>query len=364
MIVNETGQVSTPASPFADMIRSAAEATGVNFNYLFQQAKVESGFNPTAQAPTSSARGLFQFTKDTWLKVVEQHGEEAGLSREASSLRSGMTTPDDRQRILDLRNNPEISTRMAAHFAVDNARALQAQGVQVKGATDLYLAHFLGSSGAAKFLNGLRENPNAPAASLLPAAANANKSIFYANGAPVSLAAIYERFDQKFNTAAPVNPAARQIAQTTLAATAATKPVRKENMVAALLESHGTHITGAAKTNSKPDLQKTLQNLYTDQPRNETPLVGTQKAETQTAVYMPRREQRISTSLANTPQSQAAEQAAPANFSVDDQNPISVDSLAKFLDSASKWNTDAGAIQNQTTKGAVARAATDGLRSS
>ena len=37
MIVNETGQVSTPASPFADMIRSAAEATGVNFNYLFQQ---------------------------------------------------------------------------------------------------------------------------------------------------------------------------------------------------------------------------------------------------------------------------------------------------------------------------------------
>ena len=356
MIVNETGQTGAPANPFADMIRSAADATGVNFNYLFQQAKVESGFNPTAQAPTSSARGLFQFTKDTWLKVVEQHGEEAGLTREASSLRSGMTTPDDRQRILDLRNNPEISTRMAAHFAVDNARALEAQGVQVKGATDLYLAHFLGSGGAAKFLNGLRENPNAPAASILPAAANANKSIFYSNGAPVSLAAIYERFDQKFSNTAPVSPTARQIAQTTLAAS---KPLKKATMVDALLESNGTTLTGAIKTNGKPDVQKTLQNLYADQPKTGTPV-----ADSQTAVFMPRREQRMPANLINNAQAQPAEPVAPSTFSVDEQNPITVDSLAKFLDSASKWSMDSGAIQNQSTKGAVTREATDGLRQS
>ena len=143
MIVNDSTAAGSASNPFTDLIKAAADATGVNFNYLYKQASVESGFNASAQAPTSSARGLYQFTKDTWLKVVEQHGEEAGLTREASALRSGMTTPDDRQRILDLRNNPEISARMAAHHALDNARALQAQGIQVKGPTELYLAHLL-----------------------------------------------------------------------------------------------------------------------------------------------------------------------------------------------------------------------------
>ena len=42
----------------AGAIRTAAARTGVDFSYLMAQARVESGFNPKAQARTSSARGL------------------------------------------------------------------------------------------------------------------------------------------------------------------------------------------------------------------------------------------------------------------------------------------------------------------
>ena len=125
------GDVSASSGNFLDpisgAIKAAATATGVDFTYLFQQAKVESGLNANAKAGTSSATGLFQFTKDTWFKVVEQHGDAMGLSGEASSLRNGAASAADRQKILDMRNNPAISAQLAAHYAIDNAKALQAQ---------------------------------------------------------------------------------------------------------------------------------------------------------------------------------------------------------------------------------------------
>ena len=365
MIINDTTAAGSSANPISDMIKAAADATGVNFNYLFKQAAVESGFNATAQAPTSSARGLYQFTKDTWLKVIEQHGQEAGLAREASALRSGMTTPDDRQRILDLRNNPEISARMAAHHALDNARALQAQGVNVKGATELYLAHFLGSGGAARFLNGMRDNPNAPAASLLPAAAQANRAIFFSNGAPVTLAAIYDRFDRKFNDGAAVTPAALTIAKSTLNASRQ-KP--QSTLVQALLENSGKKPLSASepisaglnsdgaklKTLLEKDastLNQTFENTTNDLflDRNET-----------TTSFTARREIRSQSEVLTSVTAQF--NGPTANFSLDENSPVSVDSLAKFLDRASQWSTDAGMLEQQSEKGVVTRAATEGLR--
>ncbi|MEI6572419.1 MAG: transglycosylase SLT domain-containing protein [Alphaproteobacteria bacterium] len=358
MIVNDATPAGQAANPFSDLIRTAADATGVNFNYLYKQAAVESGFNATAQAPTSSARGLYQFTKDTWLKVIEQHGEEAGLTREASALRSGITTPDDRQKILDLRNNPEISARMAAHFALDNARALQAQGVQVKGPTELYLAHFLGSGGAAKFLNGMRDNPNAPAASLLPAAAQANKSIFFSNGAPVTLATIYERFDRKFNDGTAATPAALTLAKSTLVA-ARQKP--QSTLVEALLETSGQKPLSGLKA----EMPKIKSLLFKQAPQRDQKLEAqpdAAEADDDLLTLTPRREIRLPAQSAPMTQPQSSGQTA--RFSVDDNGPVSVDSLAKFLDRASQWSPDAGALDQQSKKGVVTRAATEGLRQS
>lgn len=187
-------------------IRNVAVSKNVDFKYLLNQAKVESGLNPLAKAPTSSAMGLFQFTSTTWLNMVKIHGDQVGLNSEAQTLRTNASTPAERSQILELRSNPLVSTALAAHLAVDNARALAASGHASIGPTELYMAHFLGSAGANVFLNGLRDTPSAPAANALPAAAAANAGVFFANRAPLSFQAIYDRFSQKFAEAAATNP--------------------------------------------------------------------------------------------------------------------------------------------------------------
>src|SRR3546814_13286067 len=51
-------------------------------------------------------------------------------------------------------------------------------GIQ-PGQTDLYLGHFLGTSGASRFLGARQDNPAQNAAALLPEAAAANRGVFY-----------------------------------------------------------------------------------------------------------------------------------------------------------------------------------------
>ena len=182
-------------------IRQVAATHNADFRYLLNQARVESGLDPRARAATSSATGLFQFTTSTWLDMVKRHGDKVGLASEAQLLRSNTLNQASRSQILDLRNEPQTATALAAHYAADNGRALAAAGHKAIGPTELYLAHFLGSGGATAFLNGLRDNPLAPAAMALPVAASANTSVFYKDQTPRSYQEIYNRFAEKFGKA-------------------------------------------------------------------------------------------------------------------------------------------------------------------
>jgi hypothetical protein len=185
-------------------ITAASQRTGVPFGYLLNQAKMESGFNPAAKAPTSSATGLYQFTRQTWLATLNAHGAEHGLGWAADAIERGASgtftvgDPQTRAAILDLRNNPEIAAAMAAELAVDNSSYLSQQLGRDITPTDLSLAHFLGADGAAKFLTALAASPDASAAPLFPEAAAANRPIFYdSSGAPRSLAEVHARFASK-----------------------------------------------------------------------------------------------------------------------------------------------------------------------
>ena len=195
-------QITEARSQVVSTIRQVAATHNADFQYLLNQAKVESGLDPRAKAGTSSATGLYQFTSATWLDMVKRHGDKVGLAAEAQSLRSNSASAADRLLILGLRNEPQASTALAAHLAADNAQALAAAGHKAIGPTELYLAHFLGSGGANTFLNGLRETPNDPASRSLSAAAAANAGVFYKNGAPQSYQEIYARFSEKFGHAA------------------------------------------------------------------------------------------------------------------------------------------------------------------
>ena len=206
-------------SAFADMLISGSTAgrdrvtnaialasrrTGMDFGYLLGQAKIESSLNPTARAGTSSATGLYQFIDQSWLAVVHNHGNEYGLGWAADAIGRGangryyVADPELRQQILDLRNHPETASVMAAEHATDNKNYLEQRLGRPVESVDLYLAHFLGVGGADKFLRAHDQSPNASAASLFPAAARANRGIFYdKQGNARSFAEIRDRFESK-----------------------------------------------------------------------------------------------------------------------------------------------------------------------
>jgi hypothetical protein len=182
-------------------IRLASANTGVQFGYLLNQARLESGLNPNARARTSSATGLFQFIDQTWLGMVRQHGGEHGMGWAASQIRQGpngryyVADPETRRQILHLRRQPEAASAMAAEYAADNGRYLEHRLGRQMEPVDLYLAHFLGAGGAARFLRAHDSNPDAPAAPMLAQAARANRPIFYnRDGSMRSFAEIRTRF--------------------------------------------------------------------------------------------------------------------------------------------------------------------------
>lgn len=189
-------------------IALASSKTGVDFDYLLGQAKIESGLNANARAGTSSATGLYQFVEQSWLAVVKKHGAEHGMAWAADSIgqtAGGRYTVGDsatRSAILNLRNDPTAASLMAAEHASDNKDVLEGTLGRSANGTDLYMAHFLGLGGAKKFLSAMQANPDASGASLFPQAAGANRGVFYAsNGQPRSLSAIYQRFADKLGAA-------------------------------------------------------------------------------------------------------------------------------------------------------------------
>jgi hypothetical protein len=166
-------------------IHAASRKTGVSFAFMLAKARRESNFEPTAENATSSAQGLFQFTKQTWLGQIKAHGAEHGLGALARQIHRGadgryvVDDPKTAKAILDLREDHVVSSAMAAEYAADNRRVLtHALGRKV-GDTDLYFAHFLGPGGAIEFLSALDRDPNQDASALLPKAASANRSIFF-----------------------------------------------------------------------------------------------------------------------------------------------------------------------------------------
>lgn len=204
-----SGVSQTSGNRVTNAIAMASRRTGVDFAYLLGQAKIESSLNPMARAATSSATGLYQFIDQSWLAMIDKHGEAYGLGWAADAISRGsngryqVADPALRQQILDLRKHPETASVMAAQHAADNKAYLEQRLGREAEPVDLYLAHFLGVGGAAKFLVAHDRAPGATAASLFPSAARANRSIFYdRSGHPRNLAEIRDRFAAKLEKGA------------------------------------------------------------------------------------------------------------------------------------------------------------------
>jgi hypothetical protein len=190
-------------------IKQASTNTGASFQYLLAAAKMESDFNPTAGAATSSAHGLYQFIDQTWLATVKEAGGQFGYSQYADAITktsSGdytVSDPSMYRSIMKLRDDPVASSAMAG--ALTQSNSFQLTGKIGRRPTDgeLYMAHFLGVGGAATLINSAVDNPQASAAKMFPSAAAANRSIFYdRQGDARSVSDVYAVLNARYSGAA------------------------------------------------------------------------------------------------------------------------------------------------------------------
>lgn len=144
---------------YRPLFEEVAAATGVDIEILAYFAAMESSFRAKVDAPVGTAKGLFQFTEDTWEFAVKRHGERFGIS------------------VDDCPTDPRAAALIAALSIEDNRRLIEKHFPhQEIGMTELYLAHFLGRTGVLKFM---KANPGKIAAKQMPRQAKANPNIFY-----------------------------------------------------------------------------------------------------------------------------------------------------------------------------------------
>ncbi|WP_375703875.1 transglycosylase SLT domain-containing protein [Bartonella sp. AD13SXNS] len=115
-------------------IRQAAARYGLPESYLYRVAQVESGGNPNARNPRSSAGGLYQFIDST----AKQYGLQDRFDPMQAADAMGRLTLDNRNHL----------SRVLGRAPTD---------------AELYLAHQQGAGGAARLL----QNPHANAAQIV-----------------------------------------------------------------------------------------------------------------------------------------------------------------------------------------------------
>lgn len=180
--MSDSVSATNPRAAVMAAIRTASEKTGVDFGYLVKTAQRESNFRTDAKASTSSATGLFQFTSETWLSMLDRYGGKHGV--EAGT----------REERLALRNDAELSAKMAGELAKENAGILGKKLGREATQQELYAAHFMGPSEAARLILAAREGATQPAAVMFPKAAMANANVFRGpDGAALTAAGLYQK---------------------------------------------------------------------------------------------------------------------------------------------------------------------------
>ena len=108
------GGLLMPSEAVADSIDKASKEVGVDKSLMYAMAKQESGFNPSAAAGTSSAKGLYQFISSTWNTMVQRYGSKYPLLKQR-----GPTDPD-------------ANALAGALFIKENSEYLKSAGIPVR----------------------------------------------------------------------------------------------------------------------------------------------------------------------------------------------------------------------------------------
>lgn len=144
-------------------------------SYLAKTIGVESGGNPNAKNPNSTATGLGQFIDSTWKEQVALSGKDYTLAD---------------------RKDPAKAKEILTDFTKRNMTQAKADLGRSPAEHELYLYHFLGSGDAGRFIKAPKD---APATDYVEkSSALANKTIFYSRGKPKTVGEVINQFKEKF----------------------------------------------------------------------------------------------------------------------------------------------------------------------
>lgn len=121
------------AAAIMDKLGLAQPEVQIPDDYWPMLAQIESGNRPYVKAGTSSASGLYQFIRSTWLNEGGKWGPDMSLA------------------FGGLKPSVEEQTARAKSFTAKNAAVLAAKGIPINRAS-LYAAHFFGPGTAAKVI--------------------------------------------------------------------------------------------------------------------------------------------------------------------------------------------------------------------
>lgn len=174
---NAFASSSTGWSSHSKILADVSLQTGTDIELLATVGALESSFNNRAKAEASSATGLFQFTSRTWRVTVKRYGKEYGVASNA------------------VRTDALANTLMAAAYLKENADILRQRLGREATMTEVYLAHMLAPRRVVQLVNAPRWYS---AAKLFPAAARANRNLFYTKeGKSRSVASFFELVNVK-----------------------------------------------------------------------------------------------------------------------------------------------------------------------
>ncbi len=162
---------SQPATTPADSPQAAstppsgapAQASGFYPNTMANLATSESGNNPTAANPQSSAKGLYQFTDGTWNDFLQTPQAKA----------AGYTA----QSVTD----PNAAKAGALWLAQSNKQAIQQAGFNDVSPGDIVAAHVLGAGDTIAIKRAAATNPNMPLGTVINAADKHANAVFADN---------------------------------------------------------------------------------------------------------------------------------------------------------------------------------------
>jgi hypothetical protein len=139
---------------------------------------IESSRGKLMDAPTSSAKGHFQFIDSTWNAYVKKHNLDF--------------KPEDRYDF-------DKSKKVFELFTEDNKRSLKRGLGREPTYTEKYMAHKLGPSTAVQFM---KASPNATVDKLVSKAAlKANRNVFFdKDGKPKKVKEVYKYFNDFFTS--------------------------------------------------------------------------------------------------------------------------------------------------------------------